>query len=101
MYAGTFEAEPIFKATNSAGKYLDVRFEHSDVLWPWSGYLALYIYVRTEAASMSDTATGEISFTIVSPPMLGEEQPRKSKVILPLTVEIIPTPHRCANNLLS
>lgn len=71
-----------------------MRFEHSDVLWPWSGYLALYIYVRTDAASMADVATGEVSFTIVSPPMPGEEVDRKSVVTLPITVEIIPTPPR-------
>lgn len=94
MCVGKFEAPPLFKATNGAGKHLDVRFEHSDILWPWSGFLALYIYVRTEASSLSDTAMGEVSFTIVSPPMPGEEQHRKSLVKLPITVEIIPTPPR-------
>lgn len=91
---GVFEAEPIFKATNNAGKFLDVRFEHSDVLWPWSGFLALYIYVREEASSLADTATGEVSFTIVSPPMPEETEDRRSLVTMPLTVEIIPTPPR-------
>lgn len=75
---------------------MDVRFEHSDLLWPWSGFLALYVYVRAEGKTFNGTATGEASFTIISPPMPGETEERKSKVTLPITVAIIPTPPRQA-----
>ncbi len=92
--AGIFEAEPLFIPTNEGGKLLDVRFEHSDLLWPWSGFLALYVYVRAEGEAFNGTATGEASFTIISPPMPGETEERKSKVILPITVAVIPTPPR-------
>lgn len=92
--AGVFEAEPLFVPTDEGGKLLDVRFEHSDLLWPWSGFLAIYIYVRPEGESFNGTASGEASFTIVSPPMPGETEDRKSVVRLPLTVNIIPTPPR-------
>ena len=91
---GSFEAEPLYVAKDDGGKLLDVRFEHSDLLWPWSGFLALYIYVRAEGVGYEGTASGEISFTIVSPPMPGETEERKSTVKLPISVGVIPTPTR-------
>ena len=94
--AGSFEAEPLFTPTDDGGKFLDVRFEHSDQLWPWSGFLALYIYVRPEGSAFNGTAAGEVSFTVVSPPMPGEAEDRKSLVKMPLTLAVIPTPPRCA-----
>ncbi len=48
--AGTFAEEPIFTSTNEGGRFLDVRFERSLQLWPWSGFLALYIRVTQEGA---------------------------------------------------
>ena len=94
--AGSFEAEPLFTPTDDGGKFLDVRFEHSDQLWPWSGFLALYIYVRPEGSAFNGTAAGEVSFTVVSPPMPGEAEDRNSLVKLPITVAVIPTPPRRA-----
>ena len=48
--AGTFAEEPIFTSTNEGGRFLDVRFERSLQLWPWSGFLALYIRVTQEGS---------------------------------------------------
>ena len=48
--AGTFAEEPTFTSTNQGGWYLDVRFERSLQLWPWSGFLALYIRVMQDGA---------------------------------------------------
>ena len=84
----------MFTPTDNGGKHLDVRFEHSDLLWPWSGFLALYIYVRPSGSTFNGTASGEVSFTIVSPPMPGELSERLSLVTLPITVAVIPTPPR-------
>ncbi|KAK9806804.1 hypothetical protein WJX72_003461 [[Myrmecia] bisecta] len=91
---GTFSEEPVFKATDEGGKLLDIRFEHSDVLWPWSGFLALYIRVMPEGASYEGVASGEVTFTISSPPARGEAGPRTSQVTLPITMQVIPTPPR-------
>jgi membrane-bound transcription factor site-1 protease len=85
----------LYVPTNEGGKFLDVRFEHSDLLWPWSGFLALYVYVRSEGSAFNGTATGEATFTIVSPPMPGETEDRRSTVKLPITVAVIPVPPRC------
>ena len=50
LSAGTFAEEPIFTSTNLGGRFLDVRFERSLQLWPWSGFLALYIRVTQDGA---------------------------------------------------
>lgn len=42
---GFFDGEPEYQGTDQGGKLLHVTFKHSDVLWPWSGYLAVYIEV--------------------------------------------------------
>ena len=50
LSAGTFAEEPTFTSTNQGGRFLDVRFERSLQLWPWSGFLALYIRVTQDGA---------------------------------------------------
>jgi hypothetical protein len=70
------------------------QFEYSEQLWPWSGYLALYLRVKDEGADFLGTASGTVSFTVVSPPGPGEAAQRHSLVSVPLTAAIIPTPHR-------
>jgi hypothetical protein len=94
--AGRFVGKPVFRATNDAGKHLDLRFEHSETLWPWSGYLALYIRVRPEAASFAGVATGEVVFSIASQRARGEARDRVSEVVMPIEAEIVPTPPRRA-----
>ncbi|CAL8462817.1 g2351 [Coccomyxa elongata] len=91
---GVFAEEPTFISTNDGGKLLDVRFEHSHLLWPWSGFLALYIRVSPEGASYKGWATGEVAMVIESPPERGEKKKRRSLVKLGIKLEIIPTPPR-------
>jgi hypothetical protein len=58
--AGKFEGEPSFTPTDAGGKLLDVRFEVSDLLWPWSGHLALYLRVKAGGAKYEGTASGQV-----------------------------------------
>ena len=51
MRAGRFSQEPAFTSTNEGGRFLDVRFEHSVQLWPWSGFLALYVRITPDGAA--------------------------------------------------
>ncbi|KAG1681669.1 Membrane-bound transcription factor site-1 protease [Nymphon striatum] len=74
------------------GNFLDIAFTYSDVLWPWSGYLAVHISVSKEASSWEGIAQGHIMLTIQSPPEDNEEFPRNSTVRLPVRVRIIPPP---------
>ena len=50
----------MYKATNAEGGLLDVRFDYSEQLWPWSGYLALYIRVTAAGHETTGTAEGEV-----------------------------------------
>ena len=86
---------PAFTPTpGGLGASLDVRFSHSAVLWPWSGFLALYLRVKPEAAASSGTAEGVVTLTIESPPGPGEAQPRRSTVSIPLKAAVVATPPR-------
>jgi len=92
--AGNLEGPPVFTASDVGGKLLHIQFEWSETLWPWSGYLALYLRVRPHGATFTGTASGNVEFTVVSPPAPGETQPRKSTVVLPVRVRIQPPPPR-------
>ena len=65
------------------------------MLWPWSGHLALYLRVLPEGEQFTGQATGEVTFSIVSPGLRGETEARRSHVRLPLRLDILPTPPRC------
>jgi membrane-bound transcription factor site-1 protease len=91
---GKIEKKPTWSPTNDGGKLLDVRFEYPEQLWPWSGHLGIFLRVKPSGNQFTGEATGEITFTVVSPPGPGEGVPRRSKVSAKLIVEIIPTPPR-------
>ncbi|GFV43245.1 hypothetical protein TNCV_2049261 [Trichonephila clavipes] len=80
--------------TPQYGHHLEVALSYSDILWPWSGYIAVHISVSSLAANFEGIAQGHISFTVESPPEEGETEVRRSHVKLPLKVKIIPTPPR-------
>lgn len=50
------------------GAYIDVAMSYSKTLWPWSGYLAVYISVAKDAANYEGSAVGHVSLIIESPP---------------------------------
>ncbi|XP_054714164.1 membrane-bound transcription factor site-1 protease-like [Uloborus diversus] len=79
--------------TPQYGHHLEVALSYSDILWPWSGYIAVHITVSSLATNWEGISQGHISFTVESPPE-GETEPRKSHIKLPLKVKIIPTPPR-------
>ena len=95
---GWLEAAPEWRASDDAegdlGKHLDVRFAFSEMLWPWSGYLAMYVRVKSSAATLSGRASGTVSFAVASPPGRGETEPRRSVVEASFAFEIAPTPPR-------
>ena len=47
------------------GAHVDVRFEFSDVLWPYSGYLAFYTRVKQSAKNSEGIASGAFIFISV------------------------------------
>lgn len=85
---------PVWKPSNEAGKKLEIRFDTSDIIWPWSGYMALYIIVDSESSTYKGRAEGTIEVTIESPPNYDETEPRISNASMELYANIIPTPDR-------
>lgn len=76
------------------GHRIEVSVKASSNIWPWFGYMAVYIGVSKEGERWEGTATGQISLTVESPPEPGEQEPRVYTVALPIKVKIIPTPPR-------
>ncbi|XP_046398458.1 membrane-bound transcription factor site-1 protease [Ischnura elegans] len=85
------------------GGRLEVALQHSDVLWPWAGYLAVALCVPKSAATWEGIAQGHVSLTVESPAeeeVAGTtashdgERVRRSSVRLPIKAKIIPTPPR-------
>ena len=102
---GWLEAAPVWTPTDGGdgddgdrsddlGKHLDVRFEFSDVLWPYSGYLAFYARVKKSASTSEGVASGVITFTVLSPPGPDETTLRRSTVRVPVKFQVIKTPPR-------
>jgi membrane-bound transcription factor site-1 protease len=69
---GTLTGPPAWVAEDAGGALLDVLFEWSDVLWPWSGHLSLFIRVKDEAAEYEGPASGVVRFEVESPPARGK-----------------------------
>ena len=47
--------------------YTYLAFEYSDLIWPWSGYLAVYVMVSEQGKNFEGIAQGHISLVIESP----------------------------------
>ncbi|CAG0924790.1 unnamed protein product, partial [Notodromas monacha] len=62
------------------GHFLKVNFTYSEVLWPWSGYLAVSISVSSEAKGWEGVAQGHVTLVVESPPLDGETEPRRSNL---------------------
>ena len=54
-----------YKSQN--GGLLNISFEYSDLIWPWSGYLAVFVSVSEEGRGFEGVAQGHISLTIGNP----------------------------------
>lgn len=71
---------------------LQVSVVYSNVLWPWSGWLAVYLSVSSNAADYTGTAQGHIELTVESPSDYGDLSAKVSPIKLPIRANIIPTP---------
>ena len=65
---GKIIGQPIWHSYKSQnGELLDMAFEYSDLIWPWSGYLAVYVMVSEQGKNFEGIAQGHISLIIESP----------------------------------
>ena len=46
--------------TPQFGNHIEVAFQYSNTLWPWSGYLAVSISVTSQAANWDGIAQGQV-----------------------------------------
>jgi len=95
---GFIEEEPTFEITNIEGadsgsdfeNVLRLEFEYSERLWPWCGWLAMYIYADADAKSIGTaTISGKVSVDIRV-----TAKKESHRVSVPFTVKVIPTPPR-------
>lgn len=111
---GTIVSKPIWQPyLLDNGHYLNVSITHSEILWPWSGWLAVFITVSREAENWEGIAQGKITFVIESPGNPsdsgnggngnhdsihngdgGDGHILRSEVSLEIKAKIIPTPPR-------
>ncbi|KAL5022748.1 hypothetical protein ScPMuIL_001903 [Solemya velum] len=89
---GTIVGKPQWHPYTHEPSYIDVAYSYSKTLWPWSGYLAVYISVAKEASNWEGSVSGLISLVIESPPENDEKSPRITNLKLPVRIMIVPTP---------
>ncbi|CAM9461129.1 unnamed protein product, partial [Laminaria digitata] len=81
-------------AKGSGGDVLKLEPDFPDVLWPWSGYLAVALRVSPSRRDFEGIVRGELEVVIESEAGTGETQPRTTKTVLPITASVIQTPPR-------
>ena len=75
-YTVNIRAPGIYKGTF----FFQVAFTYSEVIWPWSGFLAVHLSVVSSASSFDGVAEGHVSLTIESPAQDGDAAPRISNI---------------------
>ncbi|KAI8023194.1 Subtilisin-like protease SBT6.1 [Camellia lanceoleosa] len=91
---GYVESPPTWHPSDEEGNLLSVHFTYSEVIWPWTGYLALHMQIKDEGAQFSGQIEGNITLNVYSPPARGEKGRRSSTCVLHLKLKVVPTPPR-------
>ncbi|KAK3128464.1 hypothetical protein QOZ80_6BG0462060 [Eleusine coracana subsp. coracana] len=91
---GYVKDQPLWQPSEDVGNLLSVHFTYSDVIWPWTGYLALHLQVKDEGSQFSGIISGNVTLTVSSPAAHEESSPRISTCILYLKIKVVPTPVR-------
>ncbi|KAG4136161.1 hypothetical protein ERO13_D08G262300v2 [Gossypium hirsutum] len=91
---GYVHSPPIWHPSNEEGNLLNIRFTYSEVIWPWTGYLALHMQIKEEGAHFSGVIEGNVTVRVHSPPAQGERAVRTSTCVLKLKLNVFPTPPR-------
>ncbi|KAL4572223.1 hypothetical protein LXL04_018993 [Taraxacum kok-saghyz] len=91
---GYFSGPPSWIPATEQGNLLDIRFTYPDVIWPWTGYLALHIQIKEEGSHFSGEISGKVAVHVYSPPATGETTNRHSTCVLHLNLKVVPTPVR-------
>ncbi|KAL1189201.1 Subtilisin-like protease SBT6.1 [Cardamine amara subsp. amara] len=91
---GYIESPPTWHPANEEGNLLSIHFKYPNVIWPWTGYLALHMQIKEEGAQFTGEIEGNVTVKVYSPAAPGESGFRKSTCSLQLKLKVIPTPPR-------
>lgn len=91
---GYVESPPTWKPFDEVGNLLSIHFTYSDVIWPWTGFLALYMQIKEEGTQFSGVIEGNVTVKVYTPSLRGEKGPRASTCVVYLKLKVIPTPPR-------
>ncbi|EOY30781.1 Site-1 protease, putative isoform 1 [Theobroma cacao] len=91
---GYVQSPPTWHPSDEEGNLLSIHFTYSEVIWPWTGYLALHMQIKEEGAHFSGVIEGNVTVRIYSPPAQGERATRSSTCVLQLKLNVVPTPQR-------
>lgn len=91
---GYVGSPPTWHPSNDVGNLLSIHFTYSEVIWPWTGYIALHMQIKEEGSQFSGEIEGNVTLQVYSPPAQGENGPRTSTCVLHLKLKVVPTPAR-------
>ncbi|XP_019106996.1 subtilisin-like protease SBT6.1 isoform X2 [Beta vulgaris subsp. vulgaris] len=91
---GYVNESPTWHPLTEEGNLLSVHFAYSEVIWPWTGYLALRMQIKEEGAQFHGVIEGNVTVKVYSPPAQGEKAVRTSTCVLRLRLKVVPTPVR-------
>ncbi|XP_047170955.1 subtilisin-like protease SBT6.1 isoform X2 [Vigna umbellata] len=91
---GYIESPPTWHPFDEEGNLLSIHFTYSEIIWPWTGYLALHMQIKEEGAQFSGKIEGNVTLKVSSPPAQGEKDPQVSICVLQLKLNVVPTPQR-------
>ncbi|KAJ0745580.1 putative site-1 protease [Helianthus annuus] len=91
---GYIESPPVWHPSNEESNLLSIHFTYSEIIWPWTGFLALHMQIKEEGSQFSGEIEGNVTVKVYSPPGLGETSFRHSTCVLHLKLRVIPTPSR-------
>lgn len=86
------EEPPVWEpfSTESAN-VLRISITYSPQIWPWTGFMALFLSVNSQHSSYTGNVSGRIRLTVVSD-HFGEK--RRATIAFPMRLRVIPTPAR-------
>ncbi|KAF5953284.1 hypothetical protein HYC85_011228 [Camellia sinensis] len=96
---GYVESPPTWHPSDEVGNLLSVHLTYSDVIWPWTGYLAVYLQIKEEGAQFSGEIEGNVTIDVYSPRAQGEKGRQISTCVLRLKLKVVPTPPRSSRVL--
>lgn len=91
---GYIESPPTWHPSDEVGNLLSIHFTYSDVIWPWTGFLALHMQIKDEGSQYTGMIEGNVTLKVYSPSVPGERGPRTSTCVLHLKLKVVPTPSR-------